>query len=96
MEKDNLLGVEVRIRRGWHGGRTGKVTVFDRHKGQTSSYVEIKVQLDGSRQIINMPGAEEFCRVRSYSSTMKKQGHSVMETIKSEYVGKVLMPALRC
>jgi transposase len=41
-------------------------------------------------------GAEEFCRVRSYVSTMKKQGHSVMETLRSLYAGKVLMPALRC
>ena len=41
-------------------------------------------------------GASEFCRLRSYVSTMKKQGHSVMETIKSLFAGKVLMPALRC
>ena len=41
-------------------------------------------------------GAEEFCRMRSYISTMKKQGHSVMETIKSLFAGKILMPALRC
>ena len=41
-------------------------------------------------------GAAEFCRLRSYVSTMKKQGHSVMETIRSLFAGKVLMPALRC
>ncbi len=41
-------------------------------------------------------GAEEFCQMRSYVSTMKKQGHSVMETIKSVFGGKILMPALRC
>jgi len=41
-------------------------------------------------------GAEEFCRLRSYVSTMKKQGHRVMDTIKSLFAGKVLMPALRC
>jgi transposase len=41
-------------------------------------------------------GAEEFCRMRSYVSTMKKQGHSVMDTIKSLCAGKILMPALRC
>jgi transposase len=41
-------------------------------------------------------GAEEWCQMRSYISTMKKQGHSVMETIKSVFGGKVLMPALRC
>jgi len=40
-------------------------------------------------------GAEEFCRMRSYISTMKKQGHSVMETIRSVFAGKILMPALR-
>ena len=41
-------------------------------------------------------GAAEFCRMRSYVSTMKKQGHSVMETIKSVFGGKVLMPVFRC
>ncbi len=41
-------------------------------------------------------GAAEFCRLRSYISTMKKQGHGVMETIKSLFAGKALMPALRC
>ena len=41
-------------------------------------------------------GAEEFCRLRSYISTMKKQGRGVMETIRSLFAGKVLMPALRC
>ena len=41
-------------------------------------------------------GADEFCQMRSYISTMKKQGHGVMETIKSVFAGKVLMPALRC
>ena len=41
-------------------------------------------------------GAEEFCRLRSYVSTMKKQGRGVMETIRSVFAGKILMPALRC
>jgi transposase len=41
-------------------------------------------------------GAEEFCRMRSYISTMKKQGHSVMATIRSVFAGKTMMPALRC
>jgi transposase len=41
-------------------------------------------------------GEEEFCRMRSYISTMKKQGHSVMETIRSVFTGKVPMPTLRC
>jgi transposase len=41
-------------------------------------------------------GAAKFCRLRSYVSTMKKQGHSVMETIKGLFTGKLIMPALRC
>jgi transposase len=41
-------------------------------------------------------GAEEFCRLRSYVWTMKKQGRGVMETIKSVFEGKAIMPALRC
>lgn len=41
-------------------------------------------------------GAEEFCQLRSYISTMKKQGHSVMKTIRSVFAGPQIMPALRC
>ena len=41
-------------------------------------------------------GAAEFCRLRSYLSTMKKQGRGVMEIIKSVFTGKSIMPALRC
>ena len=41
-------------------------------------------------------GAEEFCQMRSYVSTMKKQGRSVMETIRSVFVGPQITPALRC
>lgn len=41
-------------------------------------------------------GAEEFCRLRSYVSTMKKQGRGVMETIRSVFAGTLIMPALRC
>jgi transposase len=41
-------------------------------------------------------GAEEFCRLRGYLSTMRKQGRGVMETIRSMCAGKVIMPELRC
>jgi len=41
-------------------------------------------------------GADEWCQVRSYVSTMKKQGLGVMETIRSVYAGTLIMPALRC
>ena len=60
MAMDNLLGAAVRIRRGWHGGRTGKVIVCDQHSSFTASYSVIKVQLDGSGQVVNVNSAEEL------------------------------------
>jgi len=39
-------------------------------------------------------GAAEFCRLRSYVSTMKKQGRGVMETIKSVFAGQTIMPLI--
>jgi len=41
-------------------------------------------------------GAAEFCRLRSYVSTMKKQGRGVMEIIRSVFAGRAILPALRC
>jgi hypothetical protein len=63
MATDNLLGATVRIRRGWHGGRTGKVIVCDRHGGFTSSYSIIKVQLAGSGQVVNINTVEELEKI---------------------------------
>lgn len=59
MAIDSLLGAAVRIRRGWHGGRTGKVIVCDHHNGFTSSYSVIKVRLDGG-QVVNINTVEEL------------------------------------
>jgi transposase len=41
-------------------------------------------------------GAEDFCNLRSYVSTMRKQGHRAMEAIRSVIAGKAMMPHLRC
>jgi transposase len=41
-------------------------------------------------------GAEEFCRLRSYVSTMKKQGRGVLEAIRSLFIGAPILPVLRC
>jgi transposase len=38
-------------------------------------------------------GPEEFCRMRSYVWTMKKQGHGIMEAIKSVCAGETILPA---
>ncbi len=38
------------------------------------------------------PGAQAFCRIRSYLSTMKKQGHNVITALKSVFLGTPLAP----
>jgi transposase len=38
-------------------------------------------------------GARDFCRIRSYISTMKKQGHNVLEALRSVFAGTPLVPA---
>jgi hypothetical protein len=69
MATDNLLGATVRIRRGWHGGRTGKVIVCDQHKGFTSSYSVIKVELEGG-QIVSINTVEELEKLADQPSSL--------------------------
>lgn len=60
MATDNLMGATVRIRRGWHGGRTGKVVAFDHRPGPPSTYTVIKVQLKGSAQPVMIYSLDEL------------------------------------
>ncbi|HEY0170644.1 MAG TPA: hypothetical protein VGB98_06445 [Pyrinomonadaceae bacterium] len=60
MATDNLLGATVRIRRGWHGGRTGEVVAFDHQAGPTSTYTVIKVQLKGNSQPVMIYSLDEL------------------------------------
>jgi hypothetical protein len=60
MTNENLLGATVRIRRGRHGGRTGKVIVCNRHSILASFYLEIKVQLEGSSEIVKIYGDDDL------------------------------------
>ena len=63
MAIDNLLGATVRIRRGWHGGRTGEVVTFDHRVGPPSSYTVIKVKLKGSSQPVMIYSLDELERL---------------------------------
>ena len=67
MAIDNLLGATVRIRRGWHGGRTGEVVAFDHRPGPPSSYTVIKVQLKGNRQPVMVYSLDEIERLSEAS-----------------------------
>jgi hypothetical protein len=63
MAIENLLGATVRIRRGWHGGRTGEVVAFDHQVGPPSSYTVIKVQVKGSAQPVMIDSLDEIERL---------------------------------
>jgi hypothetical protein len=68
MAVDNLLGATVRIRRGWHGGRTGDVIAFDHQAGPPSSYTVIKVKLKGSGQVVMIYSLDELERLSGLPS----------------------------
>lgn len=63
MAIDNLMGAMVRIRRGWHGGRTGQVVAFDHQAGPPSSYTVIKVQLKGNSTPVMIYSLDEIERL---------------------------------
>lgn len=40
-------------------------------------------------------GARQFCRIRGYISTLRKQGLSVLDALKSTFIGKPILPTLQ-
>ena len=54
----------------------------------------MKVQQKVSGCFRTAEGAATFCRIRSYISTMRKQGHNVFTVLKSVFAGHPLAPAL--
>lgn len=54
----------------------------------------MKVKLKVSGCFRSEDGADEFCRIRGYISTMRKQGHNVFATLKSVCEGKPIRPIL--
>ena len=54
----------------------------------------MKVQQKISGCFRTADGATTFCRIRSYISTMRKQGHNVFTVLKSVFAGHPIAPAL--
>lgn len=54
----------------------------------------VKVQQKISGCFRSQAGAEDFCTIRSYLSTMRKQGVRVWSALGSVFAGDILMPDL--
>lgn len=68
---------------------------FDNNQSERDlRMIKVKQKISGCFR--TEKGAEDFCKLRSYISTMKKQGYRAMEAIRSVFAGKPLMPHLRC
>lgn len=54
----------------------------------------LKVKSKVSGCFRSAQGADQFCRIRGYVSTLRKQGYSVLDGLTSVFVGQPLMPRL--
>jgi transposase len=54
----------------------------------------MKVQQKISGSFRTEEGARNFCRIRSYISTMRKQGQNVLAALKSVFAGNPIIPLL--
>jgi transposase len=54
----------------------------------------IKVQQKVSGGFRTELGAKWFCRIRSYISTLRKQGQSAFYALKQAFIGQPLLPNL--
>jgi transposase len=52
----------------------------------------MKVQQKISGSFRTDEGAKKFCRIRSYISTMRKQGHNALTSLKSVFAGRPIEP----
>lgn len=55
----------------------------------------LKVKLKVSGCFRSSAGADQFCRIRGYISTLRKQGYSVLDGLTSLFTGEPLMPELK-
>lgn len=54
--------------------------------------MKVKTKISGGFR--SHHGAEEFCRIRGYISTLRKQGLPVLVALRSVFAGRPMMPAL--
>ncbi len=68
---------------------------FDNNLGERDIRM-MKVQQKISGTFRSFEGAVQFCRIRSYISTVRKQGMNVITALQDVFTGKDLLPQLCC
>jgi hypothetical protein len=66
---------------------------FDNNQGERDiRMVKLQQKISGSWR--TKTGADHFCAIRSYVSTMKKHGYSVLEGLQRVFIGDPWLPAM--
>lgn len=67
---------------------------FDNNQAERDvRMMKLKQKISGCFR--SLVGAQQFCRIRGYISTMKKQGISVLDALKSVFLGDPIIPNLQ-
>lgn len=67
---------------------------FDNNQAERDiRMMKLKQKISGSFR--SMEGSRIFCRIRGYISTLKKQGHHLLDALKQVFLGQPIFPVLQ-
>jgi hypothetical protein len=93
LQRASLAGVDWPVRRDRPGlGPATDPTAAEHESDRGHRMLKVKGKVSGGFR--SAAGAAQFCRIRGYISTLRKQGISVLAGLTSVFTGQPLMPRL--